>query len=151
MKLNIEIRKDMLEVVKTSLLSVNPSPPPDPNPANLNQKIIFKDSGDVELCRIPFVDLDRISSASNSAIFKFVFTDLSHILRGSASVTGTVSKFEIQGLISTGPNVWASNAINGTVGGLSSLADIKMNRLSWTADTTIITISDLKLIIPQGV
>jgi hypothetical protein len=142
MKLNIEIRKDMLEVVKASLLSVKPA-------SSLNQKIIFK-GGPTVLCEIPFVDLDRISSASSSAIFKFVFTDLTHILRGNAIATGVVDSFEIQGLVSTGPDTWEDNALHGTVGGLSSLDDIKMNRLSWTADTTIITITDLRLILPQG-
>lgn len=106
-------------------------------------KIYFYDSsGLVLLCEIPFLGLEQIASEAGIAKYLFKSNDGS-VLRNIVSQTGVVRKFQIHGKVEIGDSV--DNAfIEGTVGSLTSSADLRFNKTSWQSGMNI-TITDLQI------
>ncbi len=129
MQFEINLRKDMLEVVKTSILAGD-------------KKIYFKNDAGDTLSEISFDDANVITGVGEKAVLRLEFVDGTNILRGSASVAGEVSNFEIQ---TTGP----LTVVSGSVGFLGSLADIKFNKVAWSVGTSI-TLTNFDIVIPSG-
>jgi len=140
MKIHKSMRIDMLDLVKTALLYVTGVP-------SVDQQIIFKSTiGDI-LCKIKFDNLVVNTLSGDVASYTFNI-DGGSILRGKTIGTGEVASFIISGKSEIQPS--QNELISGVVGNSSnSSADIKFNRINWSANTTI-TLKDLTLIMNQG-
>lgn len=129
MESNIDLRKLMLDVVKNSL-------------EGGGDKFIHFFEGTTELCTVGFNTLEVTSAPDEKASYIFKNLDGSTELKGIVGVSGTVDNFEINGT-----NL---PELNGTVGNVGSSADIKFSAIIWYADATVVTLTDLKVTIPQG-
>ena len=134
MKVDIQLRIDMLDVIKSSLLDVSVPV----------KQVIFYDALDNVLCNLPFVDIIATGLGDK---FQFISSDVNpDILRAPAILSGTVDSFSIDGDI----NAVVKVALSGSVGSLSSSADIRFNRIDWN-NGAIITLSKLTMSVAQGV
>lgn len=136
MKLAREMRDVMLSQVSAALL--------DPDP-QVDKKIKFYD-GSTLLCELTYLTIVPEGSGEVRMI-KFKSPDNTYVLRATAIGSGRVSSFTISGK-PAGEDVKTS-MISGTVGPLGSTADIKFNRIDWSANTTI-TLSNLSIVSLQG-
>jgi hypothetical protein len=133
MKVDVELRIEMLQVIRGSLLDVMVP----------TQQIVFYDAGANVLCNLPFNDLVATGVGDE---YQFISADVNpNILRGTAILSGTVDSFTIDGYI--GASV--KNALTGSVGSLSSSSDLRFNRLDWNSGA-IITLENLTISIAQG-
>ena len=110
------------------------------------KKIIFKDIGDITLCEVPFSTMSLESGVTTSATYRMRASDGSGNLVAAATQGGTVTTFEIAGYRG---GVTNSELVKGTIGNISSGADIKINKTLWQAGT-LVTLTNFQLVIPQG-
>jgi hypothetical protein len=107
--------------------------------------------GPTLLCEVPFDDLE-IYTDGDRVGYKFKYADGTKVLRGSVLASGTVAYFDIDGVVPAEdliPAELVTDMIHGTVGGLSTTADIRFNSLSWTGDVNI-SLSNLAILMLQG-
>ena len=136
MKISLILRNKMLETVSVSLETPIITP-------TWERYIEFQELDDTPLCRLRYETVEEASGIGEDAAYVFKAADGTEILRGIVDLAGgTVRKFMIIG--DTG------DTISGTVGSIGSGSDIEFNMINWTVDVTSITISSLKLILPQG-
>ena len=112
--------------------------------------IEFFDAAGVSLCELSFDDYQMAPTATGNAILRLKSIDGSYVLKGTAHTTGIVASFKILG---TDPSKVLPNSnyiITGTVGSLTSSADLRFNITSWS-NTTFVTIENFDIIIPDGV
>jgi hypothetical protein len=95
------------------------------------------------LCAVPFIDVIPYSIDGGIAKYRFMSND-GAILRNIVERNGVVKSFKIHGKVESGDSVDES-FIEGSVGGLTSSADMRFNRISWSAGMNI-TISDLYMV-----
>jgi len=131
MQVIIELRQDMLDIIKTSIEN-----------GGVDHMIKFKDESDVLLAEIEFQDLEDYGSAR----YVFRALDDSYSLRAAVVADGRVAKFTIQGWVDAAPE---DNTLVGTVGRLASTADIRFNKLDWSEGASI-TINTLLIYVKQG-
>jgi hypothetical protein len=134
MNLIVEKRKILLASVKDSLEAV----PQD------NRAIYLLDASGTTLCTIFFGSVSDPSTTGDKATYLFKSIDDSVTLRGSVDIAGAVKTFRIMGVIPPS-SIPIDNFITGTVGGLSSSADMKFNKTTWSEGMNI-TISNLYLV-----
>lgn len=134
MNLIVDKREELLASVKDSLEAV---PVED-------RAIYFLDIDDNTLCTIFFNSVSNPSTSGDKVTYLFKSLDGAPTIRGTVEVPGAVKKFRILGMLTGGltPN---GNFITGTVGGLSSSADLKFNNTTWSVGMNI-TISNLYLV-----
>lgn len=136
MNLIVDKREVLLASVKESLEVV----PVD------DRAIYFFDINDVRLCTIFFNQVSNPNVTGDKVTYLFKSLDDSSTIRGTVDVAGTVKTFKIFGATDlTQPELINLNFITGTVGALSSSADMKFNKTSWTIGMNI-TISNLYLV-----
>jgi hypothetical protein len=140
MQVNTTLRQDMLNLLKTSITVGYGAVVPT--------KTIkfYSSSHGSPLCTVTFDDLE-IYTDGDRVGYKFKSSDGTMVLRGVVENTGTVSNFEIDGVLSSEAVV--TNMLYGTVGGLSTSADIRFNSLNWTEGVNI-SLSNLAIIMLQG-
>ena len=131
MRTHVQLRNSMMEIIKISL--------EDPG---ANQLIVFKDDSDVVLCEVPFKELAALAS---DAKYEFIALDDTNVLKSVVIAAGTVSKFSIEGDLGFA----VEDAITGTVGTLSSQADLKFNKVIWSLGSTV-TLSAVRMYIKEG-
>jgi hypothetical protein len=136
MNLIAEKRKVLLTSVKDSLEAV----PED------DRAIYFYDSEGTLLCTIFFYTLSTSATVGDKVECLFKSADSSTTIRGTVETAGIVKTFRIMGLTDLGePESIDGDFITGTVGSLSSSADMKFNKTSWSEGMNI-TISNLYLV-----
>lgn len=134
MQVNVTIRSEMLDVIKTSIeTGIAPT------------KIVFQDASDITLAEMSFKELEAFGI---NAQYKFKAFDDSTSLKASITMTGRVAKFFIEGekVGGGGPLIVT---MNGSVGGLNSNSDIRFNRRDWS-ESGVITLNNLILKLVQG-
>ena len=109
----------------------------------------FFDAAGVSLCELSFDDKYIAPTATGNAILRLMSIDGSYILKGTAHTSGIVSSFKILGKSLTIP-IPEDYIITGTVGSLTSSADLRFNITSWS-NTTFVSIENFDIIIPEGV
>jgi hypothetical protein len=129
MRVDIDIRASMISVLGDDLQHVT-------SPKEIK---FFEET--TEICSIPYEGLTLLTIGEKASL-KFKAPDDSFILRGAAAATGDVDNFIIYGQAS-------NETVTGTVGGLTSSADLKFSRTNWEIGT-FITIQDLVISLPQG-
>jgi hypothetical protein len=140
MQIDSALRTDMLSLVKTSIL--------DGYSGHVPSKTIkfYSNTPGTPLCVVEFSDLE-LDVVGQKVSYKFKSSDGSTTLRASVLAQGIVSYFVIDGIL---PNLTAvEQMLIGTVGGLSSTADIRFNSLDWSIDSNL-TMTDLSLVMLQG-
>ena len=130
MESTFALRELMLNVVKGSLEGGG------------DKFIYFLDASDNPLCAVGFETISSTAEPAEKAAYIFENLDASTVLKGIVSASGIVAKFKINGA--------NSPELNGTVGNAGSSADIKFSTIVWYADATVVTLTDLKVTIPQG-
>jgi hypothetical protein len=111
-----------------------------------DKKIKFYEGNDL-LCEVQFSDLViKTEGVGDSAVYVFTGSDGLDLLIGAVSAGGTVSRFKIQAEVGS---VLDNDAISGSVGAITSGADIKFNNVSWQPGMTI-TLRSVSLILGQG-
>lgn len=133
MQVYVDVRKEMLEIIKVSIEHVS-SP----------KKIIFKDDSSIILAEMLF---DELEISGVDAQYKFKALDGSFSLKASVITSGRVSEFTIEGENPATPGQVV--VLNGSVGGLYSNSDIRFNRRDWS-ESGVITLNHLTLILRQG-
>jgi len=137
MNLIVSMRSKILEGLADALVT---------NVPELERAIYFYDeSGEVELCKVYFYSVETPSTSGGKATYRFYAKDGSTVIRGTVGDNeGTVKSFKISGCVppSTSP---VDDFITGTVGGLTSSADMKFNKTLWQTGMNI-TISNLYLV-----
>jgi len=133
MQVYIDIRTEMLEIIKISL-EHGSSP----------KLIVFKDDSGITLAEMPFDELESIGS---DAQYRFKALDGSYSLKASVITSGRVAEFSIDGENPAIPG--QVTALSGTVGGYGSNSDIRFNRRDWS-ESGVITLNNLTLILRQG-
>ena len=137
MKTSLLLREKMLEAVSVSLETPAIAPSP-----TWNRYIEFQDAINVVLCRLRYETVELSSGIGEDALYVFKSSDGTETLRGIVDIaSGEVAKFIITGA--------SGDTISGSVGSDSS-NDIRFNMTDWTLDVTSITISRLRLVLPQG-
>jgi len=131
MQVIVELRKDMLDIIKASI-----------EHGSADQKIIFKDASDVTLAEIEFQDLVDAGDAQ----YMFRSVDDTNILKAVVVTDGRVATFVISGHDGSDVN---PAALTGNVGTLTSTADIRFNKLDWSEGAGI-TITNLRIYVKQG-
>lgn len=133
MNLSVSMRSDkLLSDVQASIVTNIPEP-----------KISFYgDDQETPLCVMYFSDAVSYSVAGNIATYQIVAQD-GPVIRGVVAASGTVKSFRIPGKINIGDDV-DELFITGTVGGTTSSADMKFNKIVWTVGMNI-QVSDLFL------
>lgn len=131
MQTDVVLRKQMMGIAKTAI--------EDPG---ANQKIVFKDAGDVILCEVPFKELFQLPA---DAKYEFRALDDTNVLKSVVIASGTVTDFTIEGY----NGISVVDALQGTVGNLRSQADIKFNKVVWSIGSTI-TLTSIRSYISQG-
>jgi len=109
----------------------------------------FFNAAGTALCELSFDNYQIAPTATGNAILRFISIDGSYILKGTAHTSGIVSSFKIKGTDPL-PVPVEDYIITGTVGNLTSSADLRFNITNWS-DTTFITIENFDIIIPEGV
>jgi len=140
MQVNTTLRQEMLNLLKTSITVGYGLVVP-----TKTIKFYSNTPGD-PLCTVTFNDLE-IYSDGDRVGYKFKSSDGTFVLRGSVANTGTVAYFNIDGVLDDETPV--VDMLHGTVGGLSTTADIRFNSLSWTEGINI-SLSNLAIIMLQG-
>jgi len=130
MQVIIELRIDMLDVIKTAI-----------EDGSADHMIRFKDGSDVLLAEVEFLDLVDTGDAQ----YAFRALDGTSSLRAAVVADGRVSKFTIEG-VSSGLK---PSALLGSVGKLASTNDIRFNKLDWSQGASI-TINNLFIYVKQG-
>ncbi len=128
MQVILEIRQSMLEVLKDAI--------------EAGSNIIYFTDGSTTLAEMQFKELE---ADVGDAKYKFIAFDDTESLKAAVLVSGRVSEFYIDGV----PPGGGSAAVSGSVGGLSSSADIRFNRRDWT-ESGVITLNNLVLKLLQG-
>jgi hypothetical protein len=128
MHVDYAIRMGMLGLIKDEITG-----------SGASKFISFMNSSNVTLLDLPFNDMETVSGIGDKAAFKFKALDDTHVLRGAAIVAGVVVKFKVFG---TGG--LSDVVLDGTVGSLTSTADLKFSRTTWNIGTFII-IQDLMI------
>ena len=137
MKTSTTLRGKMLEAVATSLETPTIISP------DWDRYIEFRLLDDTPMCQLQYKTLELGSGVGDDTAYEFTAQDGSTVLRGIVDLAGgQVAKFLITGV--------AGDTISGTVGTISSAADIRFNMLEWTKGVTVITMTRLRLVIPQG-
>jgi len=132
MQVIVEVRREMLEIIKDSL-----------EHASSPKIIVFKDSSDIVLAQMPFLQLDAFGT---DAQYQFKALDGGTSLKASVITSGRVSEFTIDGELPSGGQ---AEVLSGSVGGLNSDSDIRFNRRDWS-ESGVITLNNLILILRQG-
>lgn len=133
MKVDVDLRVEMLDVIRNSLLHVSIP----------TKQVQFFDAGSNLLCNLLFNDIIATGTGDE---FQFTSADVDpNTLRGIALLSGVVDSFTIDGFIGAGIKV----ALSGSVGSLSSTKDIRFNRIDWNSGA-IITLNKLTISIAQG-
>lgn len=132
MRTHIDIRNQMMGISKDALEDVA-----------ADQLIHFRDAADNVLCSVQFKEL---ASLSVDAKYEFIGLDDTNVLRAVVDDAGTVTNFTITGKVNA---VDLGIAHSGTVGTLSSQADIKFNKTIWTIGNTI-TLNQIRMYIREG-
>ncbi len=117
-------------------------------PTDRNKVEFFDLAGDL-LCELEFDSVDPISTGADKAIVRLKSIDGSYILKGTASgagLPGTVDSYKI--LCKVGSDV--DYYLTGSVGTLTSSAELRFNIVSWV-EGTFISIENFDIIIPNGV
>ena len=110
-------------------------------------KVEFFDNGGIPLCDLEFDNMQIVSTGSDNAIMRLMSIDGSFVLKSSAYAAGTVSTFKIFGKI---PTLALDYILVGTVGTLTSSAELRFNIVNWVIGT-FISIENFDIIIPNGV
>ena len=105
--------------------------------------IEFQRFDDTPLCRVRYESLASVPSVGDEVAYAFLAPDGTTTLRGIVDLaSGEVAKFFIAG--DTG------DVLIGSVGGIGTHTDIRFNTVDWILDTTVITLENLRLVLPQG-
>ena len=110
-------------------------------------KVEFVDSGGVPLCELEFDDMEIVSNGTDNSIMRLKSIDGSYILKSTVHTAGTVSEFKIWG---SNPHVIPQYILIGTVGTLTSSAELRFNIVNWVIGT-FVSIENFDIIIPNGV
>lgn len=110
----------------------------------------FFDSAGTSICILEFDLMEIQATTTDNSVLRFRSIDGSYTLKGSAteSSVGGVTEFRIKGTVDDSP-LTEGNVIVGSVGNISSSADLKFNIVSWQPGT-FVTIKDFSIIFPNG-
>ena len=123
MNIETSIKVAILDVIKSSLEAL----------PEIERIITFKDAVGTTLSQVPFKEL----ILSNSGDF-YLFSSggiNSTTLRGDIVSTGAVATFEIEGEDTSSVK---TVILSGTVGSLTSQADLKVNRVNWVSGRVVV-------------
>jgi len=132
MKVIVELRQGMLNVIKDSIEHVSIS----------DKTITFRNESGDPLAIMEFQDLIDTGDAQ----YMFRAIDDTNILKAIVTADGRVVDFIISGYDGSGVD---TSALSGSVGKLTSTADIRFNKLDWSEGASI-TITDLRIYVKQG-
>jgi hypothetical protein len=117
------VYKGMMDVLKDSLLA-----------SGVDRRISFYDNSGELLGDVVFTDIEDRSIGDGVIMYTFVYYG-NTVLSFTPQKFGTVSSFKIMGVDPDDSAV--KNVVIGTVGPLSSSADIRMNRVNWVPGNII--------------
>ena len=125
------IRNKMLEQLTSALVH-----------SSAAKVIKFLDNDNEVLGQVPFTSISKVSISDSASLYAFKSGASSTL--SFVSKAGVVSRFAIDGYLDVGGHI--SEAISGTMGGISSTADVKINKTTWD-DGLIVTITNFTLVL----
>jgi len=123
------IRNKMLEQLTSALVH-----------SSAAKVIKFLDNDNEVLGQVPFTSISKVSISDSASLYAFKSGASSTL--SFVSKAGVVSRFAIDGYL----DGLIPEAISGTVGGISSTADVKINKTTWD-DGLIVTITNFTLVL----